>query len=93
MSKPKQTPTVGLRCRKCGSRAVRVTRTQQMLRRTFRRDTGQAKHLHAAVNCVHCRHEWWSAHEVALEVSKKLDKGGNESEVVYSPLPGKKEAA
>lgn len=93
MSKPKQSPTVGLRCRKCGSRAVRVTRTQQMLRRTFRRDTGQSRHLHASCSCVHCPNEWWSAHETALEVSKKLDKAGQESEVVYSEAPGKKEAA
>ncbi len=89
-AKKKQTPTVGLRCRKCGSTKVKVTRTQQMLRRTFRRAPEQRAYLHASVVCQnpHCGHEWWSAHETAIDVSRKLDEQNKDSEVVDS----KKEA-
>lgn len=86
MSKPKQKPTLPLRCRKCGSRRVRVSRTQNQLSRQFRRDDRPHKYLHAACHCPNpkCRHEWWSAHEDAVRVSKELDAKGQESRIVDS---------
>jgi hypothetical protein len=58
-----------------------------MLKRTFRRDTGQTRHLHAACHCTNCRHEWWSAHEKAIATSKYLDSAGQESTIVDSTHP------
>ena len=60
----------------------RGVKVQVMLRRTFRRDEGQKAHLHAGVTCEHCKTEWWSAHAMALEVSRKLDAEDRESEVI-----------
>jgi len=78
----RQPPRVPLRCRNCGSTTIRISRRQNMLRRTFRRDEGQKAHLHAGVTCEHCKTEWWSAHAMALEVSRKLDAEDRESEVI-----------
>jgi hypothetical protein len=88
-------PTVSLRCSKCGGKRIRVSRTQQMLKRTFRRDSGQTLHLHAACHCVNasCRHEWWSAHETAIETSKDLDAKGQESRIVDSTHPSERSLA
>ena len=86
--KPKQTPTVSLRCRKCGGTRIRVSRVRQQLSRSFRRDQGvNRRHLHAAVACLSCKREWWSAHETALAVSERIDKAGKETEIVGVP-PG-----
>lgn len=81
----KHSPTVPLRCAKCGGTTVRVSRVRQQLSRSFRRDRGaNRKHLHAAVACLNkaCGNEWWSAHEKALEVSEQVDARGGEYQVV-----------
>jgi hypothetical protein len=64
-----------------------------MLKRTFRRDTGQTRHLHAACHCTNCRHEWWSAHETAIETAKDLDAKGQESRIVDSTHPSERSLA
>ena len=79
---PRHTPTVPLRCRKCGYTKIRVTRTQQMLRRTFRRDTEQHPHLHVAVQCMNCHREWWSAHETAIAIARELDAAEQDAKVI-----------
>lgn len=75
-SSKKQSPTVPLRCSKCGGTRLKVVRSSQMLQRTFRRDRGTpSKHLHARVACLNpqCHHQWWSAHETALATFRAME--------------------
>jgi hypothetical protein len=86
-------PTVPLRCRKCGSTKIRVSRGQQMLRRTVRSEGVQRGHLHAQCRCMNlaCKNEWWSMHPTAVTTSRELDKAEHDSRVVGpAPETGKK---
>lgn len=94
----RQSPTVPLRCPKCRNPKVRVTRDQQDLKRTFRRDSGQTQHLHASCSCPRCKHKWWSAHETALRFAKLLVESQRDAMLVgpehkgLSSLPAQAEA-
>jgi hypothetical protein len=57
-----------LACRRCGSRAIRVSESQQMRGKTGRR------RLHADVRCAKCRHRWWSVSKDALRQSREADR-------------------
>jgi uncharacterized protein with PIN domain len=57
-----------LACRRCGSRDVEVTSSQQM-----RGKVGQRR-LHADVVCDNCGHSWWSVARNALKQARQLDR-------------------
>lgn len=55
-------------CHNCNSRAVKPTSSEQM-----RKVRGELK-LVADVVCSSCGHSWWSAHPIALEKARAMDK-------------------
>ena len=57
-----------LYCRKCGSRDVQPTSSQQMKGKTDRR------RLHADVVCKKCGNSWWSVAANALKAARKMDR-------------------
>lgn len=64
-------------CHSCGGTKIRVSESQQMLRRN-----GGTK-LHADVRCLNpeCGKRWWSSHKTALQMSRVADAaatGGGE---------------
>ena len=57
-----------LYCRKCGSRDVQVTSSQQM------RSKRGGRKLHADVVCNGCGSSWWSESKAALKAARKMDR-------------------
>ena len=67
MPKTKPAPPV-LYCRKCGSRDVQVTSSQQM------RSKRGGRKLHADVVCNGCANSWWSESKTALKMARQMDR-------------------
>lgn len=70
------TRTRRLKCRVCGSTSVKVTESQQMVKREG------AKRLAADVRCRSCKHRWWSVLAVALAESRLADAHAAAGDVV-----------
>ena len=71
MAKKTKRPPRPLRCAKCGSVAVDVSGSQQMLK------VAGKKREFADVACSACGHQWWSRNPVALKASREVDAARN----------------